>query len=230
MIQAWTQPGPTSFTGDFFSYRYLNTWPQPMQKPYPKIAMVGTGSPETIEIAAKRGFAYSSVFVPIAQQNKTFKALRESSAKYGHEFTPDKAIMNVIVYVAETDEQAEREAKGHIQSFFEDYARTTPRYLAPPGYISPEQLRMRAAAAKSHGSFDWDIMTQQWRVVCGSPKRVAESVAKWCEDAGSARVLLSLHLGDMPHWKVVKNMTLFAEEVMPKLRAGRTAPRRMAAE
>jgi hypothetical protein len=32
-----------------------------------------------------------------------------------------------------------------------------------------------------------------------------------------------LALGDMPHWKVVKNLTLFAEEVIPRLRAKKVA-------
>jgi hypothetical protein len=32
-------------------------------------------------------------------------------------------------------------------------------------------------------------------------------------------VNLNLALGDMPNWKVVKNTTLFAEEVLPRLRA-----------
>jgi len=27
-----------------------------------------------------------------------------------------------------------------------------------------------------------------------------------------------MHYGDMPHWKVVKNTTLLAEEVMPLLK------------
>jgi hypothetical protein len=27
-----------------------------------------------------------------------------------------------------------------------------------------------------------------------------------------------MQVGDMPNWKVVKNMTLFAEEVMPRFR------------
>jgi hypothetical protein len=27
------------------------------------------------------------------------------------------------------------------------------------------------------------------------------------------------HVADMPHWKTVKNLTLFAEEVMPRLRS-----------
>jgi hypothetical protein len=33
----------------------------------------------------------------------------------------------------------------------------------------------------------------------------------------------------MPHWKTVKNLTLFAEEVMPRLRS-RSSQYRMAAE
>jgi alkanesulfonate monooxygenase SsuD/methylene tetrahydromethanopterin reductase-like flavin-dependent oxidoreductase (luciferase family) len=233
LIQAWTVPGPSTFAGEFFNYRDLNVWPQQMQKPHPKIAIVGTGSPETIEIAASRGWAYDSVFVPITQQLKTFRAMSEQFAKYGHTATPDKRMMNVICYVAETDEQAERESREHIEFYFNNNLRTTPRYLAPPGYMSAEQLRLRAAAAKSHGSFDWDIMTQQWRVVCGSPAKVTDTIGKWCEDADSSRILLHQHLGNMPNWKVVKNMSLFAEQVIPQLRNGMAVSRRppaMAAE
>lgn len=41
---------------------------------------------------------------------------------------------------------------------------------------------------------------------------------------------LTMHLGSMPHWKTVKNATLFAEEVMPRLRSSKPAARRAAAE
>ncbi len=44
MMQAWTQDGPTSYDGEFYSYRYLNVWPKPYQKPHPKIAIVGTAA------------------------------------------------------------------------------------------------------------------------------------------------------------------------------------------
>jgi alkanesulfonate monooxygenase SsuD/methylene tetrahydromethanopterin reductase-like flavin-dependent oxidoreductase (luciferase family) len=195
-----------------------------MQKPHPKIAIVGTGSPETIQIAAERGFAYSSVFVPIAAQEKTFQKLKEEMPKYGHQFTPDKAMFNVIVYVAETEELAEKEFKDHVRFWVEDSTRTTPRYLGPPGYISIEQLKLRAAATASHGGFDWDLLTSQWRVVYGSAEKVANTLGKWCESADSSRPLLHHHIGDMPHWKVVKNMTLFAEEVIPRLRTKKVAP------
>ena len=55
------------------------------------------------------------MFVPIAQQVKTFKLLRETMPKHGHEMTPDKAMANTIVYVAETNEIAEKEAMEHIK-------------------------------------------------------------------------------------------------------------------
>jgi len=226
MIQAWTEDGPSSYQGEFYNYRYLNVWPKPMQKPYPKLAIVGTGSPETIEFAAQRGWGYASVFVPTAQQVKTFAAMREMSARHGHEMTPDKALVNTIIYVAESDEQAEREAREHIEYYFTTALRTTPRYLAPPGYISLDQFRIRASAANLHGGFSWKDMTENWRVVCGTPQHVAEKLTQWCDEAQSSRVIFNPHLGDMPHWKVVKNLTLFAEEVMPifrKAKAGRPA-------
>jgi alkanesulfonate monooxygenase SsuD/methylene tetrahydromethanopterin reductase-like flavin-dependent oxidoreductase (luciferase family) len=225
MIQAWTQDGPTTFDGDFFTHRYLNIWPRPVQKPHPKIAIVGTGSPETIELAAERGWGYASVFVPRALQVQTFKMMREISAKHGHEMTPDKALVNTLIYVAETDEEAEREAIPHIRKFFTVFARTTPRYLNPPGYVSVDQFKIRAGAANAaHGGFDWKALTQDWRVAVGTPSKVVDLLGEWCEEADSSRIIMWSHLGDMPHWKVVKNLTLVAEEVIPKLRPKRPAP------
>jgi alkanesulfonate monooxygenase SsuD/methylene tetrahydromethanopterin reductase-like flavin-dependent oxidoreductase (luciferase family) len=76
ILQAWTADGPTQFDGDFYTYRYLNPWPKPMQKPYPRAYVVGTGSPETIELAAEYGFGYSVVFIPNAAQNAVFEHYR----------------------------------------------------------------------------------------------------------------------------------------------------------
>jgi hypothetical protein len=39
-----------------------------------------------------------------------------------------------------------------------------------------------------------------------------------------------MHVADMPHWKTVKNLTLMAEEVIPRLRARVQPALRAAAE
>ena len=130
MIQAWTEEGPTTYDGEFYNYRYLNVWPRPYQQPYPRCYIVGTGSPETIAFAAERGWGYASVFVPIKQQVKTFNLMRETMPKHGHEMTPDKAMANTIVYVAETNEIAEKEADGAHQVLLH---RRRPDDAAVPG-------------------------------------------------------------------------------------------------
>jgi hypothetical protein len=57
------------------------------------------------------------------------------------------------------------------------------------------------------------------RIACGSPDTVADTIVSWCEEAGCGRVNVVCELGDMPEWKTVKNMTKFAQEVIPRIRA-----------
>ena len=90
ILQAWTQDGPTSYYGDFYTYRYLNPWPRPYQKPHPPCYIVGTGSPETIELAAKLGFGYSSVFVTKQRALELNQQLRQRAAEHGHQIRPEQ--------------------------------------------------------------------------------------------------------------------------------------------
>jgi len=230
ILQAWTQDGPTKYFGDFYTYRFLNPWPRPFQKPHPPCYIVGTGSPETVELAAELGFGYSAVFVTKQKALELNRRLRERAAQHGHAIRPEQLPLGVIIYVAESKEKAESEALDHIRYFFEDALRTTPEFLAPPGYISVDQLKARAALAdKLHGSFNFSAIGEAFFVAVGTPDQVVDRLGKWGEMMGTNHFNLLGAIGNMPHWKVVKNLSLIAEEVMPKLRGG-TANVRAAAE
>ena len=109
--------------------------------------------------------------------------------------------------------------------------RTTPQYLAPPGYLSIEQLKIRAEMAdKMHGKFDFKATEDSMFVAVGTPEKVANQLGEWAHMMNSGHFNLTMHLGDMPHWKTVKNATLFAEEVIPRLRSSKPASQRTAAE
>lgn len=218
ILQAWTEDGPTTHYGKHFTYRFLNPWPRPYQKPHPPCYIVGTGSPETVELAAELGFGYSSVFVTQSRAKELNDTLRERAGHYGHQMRPDQLPLLTFVYVADSDEQAEREYKDHLRRFYEDYARSTPQWLAPPGYISIEQLKIRAAGSdKMHGGFDFDAVSKSSFVAVGSPERVANLLGEWTERMGTNHLNNVMHVADMPHWKTMKNLTMFAEEVMPRL-------------
>lgn len=229
ILQAWREDGPTKHFGTHYTYRFLNTWPRPMQRPNPPCYIVGTGSPETIEIAAELGFGYASVFVTRQRAKELNENLRQRAGHYGHAIQPEQLPLLSFVYVAETQERAEQEYIPHLKSFFEDYLRTTPQYLAPPGYLSVEQLKTRAAMAdKLHGGFDFKTVSDSFFVSVGSAEKVAGDIGGWAEMMKSNHINCVTHVADMPHWKTVKNLTLFAEEVMPRLRS--RAPQRVAAE
>jgi len=75
---------------------------------------------------------------------------------------------------------------------------------------------------------------QSWRrdaaiLFCGTPDQVYEQLVDFCEYCGGMGNLLMMgHAGPMSHADTVDNLTLFANEVMPRLKeykqpAGATA-------
>ena len=110
----------------------------------------------------------------------------------------------------------------HVMYFFEKALRTTPRYLIPPGYVTVPEFRKRITGADVHGNANWDDLVAFNRIVAGTAEQVADAIGNWIEESQTSRVNLNLTIGDMPNWKVVQNTTLFAEEVIPRVR-NRTA-------
>jgi alkanesulfonate monooxygenase SsuD/methylene tetrahydromethanopterin reductase-like flavin-dependent oxidoreductase (luciferase family) len=181
---------------------------------------VGTGSEETVQLAIDYDMGYSIVFVPIKNQLRAFDRLRALADERGRTIQPDDLVIVVMAYVADTDEEAVREARPHMENFFSWFHRVTPRFLVPPGYVTTAEFLRRvseAAMAKSTEA-TWDDMVSIGRIACGSPDTVAETIVSWCEEAGCSRVNVVLENGDMPEWKIAKNIALFADEVIPRIR------------
>jgi len=221
VTKAWSEDGPFRYDGDFYTYRYLNVWPKPYQQPRPKCFIVGTGSEETVRLAVDFDMGYSIVFVPIKNQLRAFARLREVADEQGKTVAPDDLIIVVMAYVADTDAEAVHEARPHIQNFFSWFHRVTPRFLVPPGYVTTAEYfrRVSDAAMAQSNEATWDDMVNIGRIACGSPDTVADTIVGWCKEAGCGRVNVVLENGDMPEWKIAKNTTLFANEVIPRIRA-----------
>src|SRR5262249_26246642 len=145
ITKAWTEEGPIRHEGDFYTYRYLNPWPKPFQKPYPKCFTVASGSRETLHLAVDFHMVYCVVFTTTSSRLKAFDRIRDLAAAKGKTVQPDDLIIVVIAYVADTDEEAVREARPHIERFFSWFHRVPPKYLLPPGYVSTEEFLRRAS-------------------------------------------------------------------------------------
>src|SRR5438034_316819 len=78
ITKAWTEE-IFSYDGVFWSYKDVALWPRPLQRPRPPIWMPIVGSKESIEFAARSGFArgipreYQVHNVPLAQSRARFE-------------------------------------------------------------------------------------------------------------------------------------------------------------
>jgi alkanesulfonate monooxygenase SsuD/methylene tetrahydromethanopterin reductase-like flavin-dependent oxidoreductase (luciferase family) len=221
---AWTTDGPASFEGRYFNFPYVNLWPKPLQQPHIPIWFPSTGSSETIKFAARkdRRYTFLQVFSAAASVERNFNLYREAGAAEGYEVVPDQLGWSVPTYVAETDEIARAEARLHMERLFNVFLRMAPNLLSPPGFSSVESYKRAMKAKKEMVGKDRTLedLMEQDVVLVGSPKTVKDKIAYYEKRLGFGWLNVVLQFGSLPHELTMKNLNLFATEVMGPLRRG----------
>ena len=65
---------------------------------------------------------------------------------------------------------------------------------------------------------DWKALVDKGFIIAGSPDTVAERLREACGGLRVGNVIALLPIGSMPHELTKHNITLYANEVMPKVR------------
>jgi len=222
IIRAWTEPGPFRFEGKHYQVRYVNVWPRILQKPHPPIWIPGFGSKETVEWCAhpSRKYSYLATYMPEELIKMFFDLYRDTASKHGYEASPYQMGHLLPIYVAETDERAMEEAKDHVLWLYHRGLRLKWEYLFPPGYVSAASMKRIAGFADQldWAKMDFNFLNDNGYCIVGSAATVRQRIAHYAKQLGFGLILAELHFGDMPHYRTVKNMELFASDVMPALR------------
>jgi len=228
IVQAWTRPGPFSFTGRHYNLEYVNLWPRPFQTPHPPIWVPSQGSKETIDWAAlpDHRYTYLQTFSPAAVVEKYLQAYRDTAQGYGYEAADSQLGWAVPVYVSDTDEQARKEAKVHFELFRNRLLKMPIEMLLPPGYTSRDSLKnlMKAKASLSQ-DLTIDKAIEMGMFVCGT----ADTVRQMLEDHWSKmhfdNLLTMMHFGSLPQDLTKRSMEMFAKDVLPHIqKLKRTEP------
>jgi alkanesulfonate monooxygenase SsuD/methylene tetrahydromethanopterin reductase-like flavin-dependent oxidoreductase (luciferase family) len=224
IMQAWTKPGPSRYEGKYYHFEYVNTWPRVVQQPHPPIWIPSQGSSETINWASHptRKYVYLQTFSPADQLKRFMDMYRAKASEYGYEASPQQLGWATPVYVADTDEQAKREAKAHIEAFYNKFLRMPFEMLIPPGYLSLASMqnvgqKARAAAAGASAT-TIDSVMERGMFICGSPDSVAQQLEHHQKIVGYGKLIAMMQFGTLPHELTKRNMELFASKVMPKIR------------
>ncbi len=123
------------FEGKYYHNNYVNTWPRVVQQPHPPIWIPSQGSSETISWAAhpSRKYVYLQTFSPLDQLRHFMRLYRQQAETYGYEAKPQQLGWATPIYVSDTDESAMREARPHIEAFYNKFLRIAVRNAAAAG-------------------------------------------------------------------------------------------------
>lgn len=219
IIKAWTDTGPFAWEGKYYNYRYVNTWPRPYQEPHPPIWIPSQGSAETIEWAAdpSRKYPFVITFSPAASVMKFLGLYQEQAERYGYTPTSDQLGWALPVYVADTDEQAEREAKPHIEALFNSFLRMPLEMLLPPGYTSMASMKRIVAQKKGVTSEKMTLrkILDLDTALIGSPETVRQKIAHYQAQIPFGNLVTMLQFGTLPADLTRNNIEMFARKVMP---------------
>ncbi len=206
ILKSWTEDGPMRYDGDFYTYRYLNVVAEAVPEAAPEVLHRRHGQRGD---GARSRSTTTSATRSCSSRSRTSSARSRACASWrtsaGKTVDPDDLIIVVMAYVADTDEEAVREARPHIENFFSWFHRVTPRFLVPPGYVTTKEFLRRRLGRRDGARAPrrrWDDMVNIGRIACGSPDTVADTIVSWCEEAGAGRVNVVLENGDMPEWKI----------------------------
>ncbi len=106
-----------------------------------------------------------------------------------------------------------REARPHIEFFFNKLLRMPPEMLLPPGYLSLASMQgvMQAKRALSTGNQTIEDMMEKGVFLCGSPATLREKLEKYQAEIGFGYLLPAIQFGTLPHELVRKSVELFAK-------------------
>ncbi|MBO0710102.1 MAG: LLM class flavin-dependent oxidoreductase [Acetobacteraceae bacterium] len=223
-----TTEGPFNWEGEFFHYRNVNVWPRPIQQPTPPVWMTGL-SAETGRMAAEHGHVVGTLLSGgIAKP--MFDAYRQRATELGWTAGPDRLAYAAIIGVGQTREIGRRRA-----DLIADYVRTAPvvaePFTNPPGYnsvaanvaiLKAGNVRNRFVGTdgtqdRTKASLD-DFMASD-TVFAGTPDDVYAQIKDFNERMGGiGHILFFGQGGYLDHKETVENISLFAKEVLPRVR------------
>jgi alkanesulfonate monooxygenase SsuD/methylene tetrahydromethanopterin reductase-like flavin-dependent oxidoreductase (luciferase family) len=150
VIAAWTRPGPFRWEGKHFTYRFINPWVLPYQKPRPPIWIPGVISPETVVWCAQHRYPYIGLGTALQSTVELWNLYGDTAMQEGYTAGSENFGYLQQIFVAETEEKAQELGKaalfgGGAANF------SRPEWTLPPGYNSKEATRRLARQASDYG-------------------------------------------------------------------------------
>ena len=225
VIKSWASREPFAWNGKYTKLRYVNLWPQPIQKPHPPVWIPGLGSIETWDWCVDHAYNYSYLsFSGYKRAQKMLDGYWDRLVQRGAEANPYSAAFFQQVCISDTDAACEREWWPHVDYFFNKCLHLYPGTSGAPGYMSEASMRAGIVAQVGNTSGNmgmdktWKELCEQRYIVAGSPATVRQQLEELARALRVGHLAVGLHIGSSPIDLTNRSTYLFATAVMPQLR------------
>ena len=221
---------PFNWEGEYFHYRQVNIWPRPVQQPHPPI-WTTTGNRNQARLLGEKGYVMATLGSGYATR-PLYDAYRQGYIAT-RRTAPGADRFAYLRLVAVADNEAEARRRGElVAGYLRSSSIVHVPFRNPPGFLSVEDNARMLKGQTAPRSF-----TKDGRVIdmhrasvqdlidagilfCGTPDQVYGQIVSFCEYCGGMGNLLMMgHAGFLSHEDTVSNLTIFAQEVLPRLKA-----------
>jgi alkanesulfonate monooxygenase SsuD/methylene tetrahydromethanopterin reductase-like flavin-dependent oxidoreductase (luciferase family) len=233
--------GPISWESENFNYRYVNVIPPCYQQPHPPMWLTTLSTNTAIE-AARRDYVVGITAVARAAR-QSFPLYRAEYLKtHGRPAPLDRFAYLGYVAVAR-DERTAIERGRKILEFVQASERILPKFINAPGMLphADNARFLKAGETVTHrtkvlpdGTPMSNPPTPQEQIInsvlfAGTADQVYDQIKRFYDSVGGFGHMLVQMGGTMTHDEICDSLTLYANDVMPRLKA-LTGADRVAAE
>jgi alkanesulfonate monooxygenase SsuD/methylene tetrahydromethanopterin reductase-like flavin-dependent oxidoreductase (luciferase family) len=222
-VPGWSETNPDLYRSDPDHYdedgalKALGVMPKTYQVPYPPIWQAAD-STASYEYAAKKGHAVIGFGRSLAGTREAWTAYQEVASELCGRHLPlgitsNGQTLNAMrmFHIAETYEEAVRDARPGINKFFETAVGLNPNWARNAMVGKNEVL------SDDDNNMDWfDFLEKYEMLLVGSPDFVAERIEKYQNEFNCQHLTLWPNPGFVPFQKVLKGIDLFAEKVVSR--------------
>ena len=219
VTKAWTShEGPFNYEGRFWHRRNVNIWPRPYQQPRPRIWVTGSNDFENLKMIAQQGHVFATFVQPYDKVRQLFDHYRSHYVDNG---VPGGLAYMAFVCVGETDEEA---MQGADEIAWYMRTKDEPQYRNVPDYVGLE-FNVKALKGAYTGRTDavraqgLEYLRDNHILIAGTPDSVEQQIRSLYKKVGGMdHLLMMMQCGFFSHEKTMKNIRMFTEHVMPRLK------------
>jgi alkanesulfonate monooxygenase SsuD/methylene tetrahydromethanopterin reductase-like flavin-dependent oxidoreductase (luciferase family) len=231
IIKAMSHRGaPFNWEGENFHYRQVNIWPRPVQQPHPPI-WTTTGNRAQAKLLGEKGYVMATLGSGYATRPLYDSYRAGYQAKWKRPAPADRLAYLGLVAVADNEAEARRRGE-LVAGYLYSSAIVHVPFRNPPGFLTaddnarmlrgmsaPRSFTKEGRGVNMHAGSVQDLI-DAGVLFCGTPDQVYRQIIDFTEYCGGMGNLLMMgHAGFLSHEDTVSNLTMFSEEVMPRLKA-----------